>query len=445
MQADPAEQATLVDVETTLQLPHEPAAPANRLRHVLRVAADGRTLYLKVFARTQWKNRLHFRLSRPRAGDDAEREAKVTLALRTAGIEAPRPLAIARIADGTAYYLCAPLPGKPLRDLLGLGLITETRARIIANFCGDILKKGFHLPDLSADHIYIRLEIAFLHFGLLDLHNGSLRPPGPPPLRLLVRVLRHLRRSVRELRLPWPSVLRFSVRLLRAAGRGAKTRAVLRRLPPFDTAARYERGNKAQDYAERNPARHERELALLRQVWPGQAGETVLDCPCGAGRLLPMLQDGQGHRVLWADGALMMMRQARLGLIGAPRCVQADALALPFADASVDGVVMFRFLHHLPPTEMQRALAETCRVARRFVVVSFFHPCSVHGLWRRTQDLLRRRAPTRHAVGYGRLLRWMQTHGFEPHRRAAELPYGKDLWLCSFVRRESTAPPTTAE
>ena len=391
-----------------------------------------------MFAGTQWKNRLRNRLTAPRGRDDAEREAAMTQALRAAGIEAPRPLATARTADGIAYYLCAPLPGRPLRELLGLGLITPTRARIVASFCGDVLHRGFHLPDLSADHVFIRLEIAFLHFGLLDLHNGTLRQEGPPPRRLLVRVLRHFGRSVRELRLPWPHVLRFSVRLLRAAGRGGEARAILRRLPPFDTAARYQQGGKARDYAERNPQRHGRELALLRSVWPGQAGETVLDCPCGAGRLLPMLQDGNGHRVLWADGALAMLQQARLGLCGAPPCLQADALRLPLLDGAVDGVVMFRFLHHLPPADLRQALAEACRVARRFLVVSFFHPCSLHGLSRRARDLLRRRAPTRYAVSQSHLRRLLAAHGFAPWRHAAQLPYLQDLWVASFVRSAST-------
>lgn len=435
LQAEPHEQATLIDVDTTLQLPHEPAAPPNRLRTVLRLQAPTGTLYLKRYQATQWKNRLHFRLTPPRAADDAEREALMTQLLRQHGIEAPRPLATARSNDGTAYYLCAPLPGKPLRELLGLGLITPTRARIVANFCGDVLHKGFHLPDLSADHVYIRLEIAFLHFGLLDLHNGTLRPEGPPPRRLLLRVLRHFARSVKELRLPWPHVLRFAVRFLRAAGRPDATRTILQQLPPFDTARRYEKAGKAADYAARNPARHDRELRLLRQVWPGQPGETVLDCPAGAGRLLPMLQDGNGHRVLWADAALSMLQQARLGLIGAPPCLQADARRLPLQDASVDGVVMFRFLHHLEPADMRQALAEACRVARRFVVVSFFHPCSVHALSRRAQDLLRRRAPSRHAVTLGRVQGWLRPHGYELVRRAAEMAYLKDLWIASFVRR----------
>lgn len=437
LSAEAAEQALLVDVDTTLRLPQQPAAPPNRLRRVLRLDAGGRPLYLKVYRRTQWKNRLRQRLSAPRAADDAEREAAMTQLLRQAGIEAPRPLATARTADGTAYYLCAPLPGRPLRDLLGLGLITPTRARLVASFCGDVLQQGFWLPDLSADHLYVRLEIAFLHFGLLDLHNGSRGRPGPPPRRLLLRVLRHFARSVRELRLPWPHVLRFAVRLLRAAGRGGEARALLRRLPPFDTARRYQARGKAGAYGARDPDRHRRELALLRRVWPGRSGELVLDCPSGTGRLLPMLQDGNGHRLLWADAALAMLQEARLGLVGAPPCLQADLLRLPLQDGSVDGAVLFRFLHHLEPAALREAVAEACRVARRFVVVSFFHPCSAHALSRRLSDLLHRRAPTRHAVTLRRLRRLFGGHGFAPGRHAAELPYLRDLWVAAFVREGS--------
>ena len=56
--------------------------------------------------------------------------------------------------------------------------------------------------------------------------------------------------------------------------------------------------------------------------------------------------------------------------------VRADALALPFADASVDYVTCGLFLHHLDEDAAVAALREMGRVARRGVVVA---------------DLLRRR------------------------------------------------------
>jgi ubiquinone/menaquinone biosynthesis C-methylase UbiE len=158
----------------------------------------------------------------------------------------------------------------------------------------------------------------------------------------------------------------------------------------------------------------------------------VLDAPCGTGRLLPFLRE-RGARVVWADGAAAMLAAAREHY-PAVSAVRADALWLPFADRAVDGVVMFRFLHHLPPDGQKRAVAEACRVAKRFVVLSFFHPCSAHHLQRRLRGLWSATAPARFAVGRARLSRWAAANGFRPHAHAAELPFVKDLWVASFVR-----------
>jgi SAM-dependent methyltransferase len=418
---DPAERAAFAAPGAWLGLPCEPAGPPNRLRSVARIRADEADYFVKTFEGVQWHNRLRFALTAPRARHDAEREFRVTCELRAAGHAAPRPIAWGE-RDGTAYYVCARLPGTSFADLLRRGAVTPPLARAVAEHCARLLWDGFHLPDLSADHVFVDGA----RFGVLDLHNGTLARRGSVPHRVGRRVLRRFAKSVRELDVPWPAALRFAVRLLRGCGLAAAARRILRTLPPLTTSARYERGGKAAAYASRNPARHAREMRLLDAVFPGRAGETVLDLPCGAGRLAPWLAD-RGCRYVAADGAFAMLKQADL-----PRAVQADALAWPFADRCVDGAVVFRFLHHLPDDRSDRAIAEACRVARRFVVVSFFHPCSAHHLARRLGG-----GSTRFARPLGALRRTFAANGFELIRRAADLPFAKDLWLASFERREA--------
>lgn len=436
--ADATERETFAGRAAVLALPHEIAAPPNRQRRVHRVLHQGRIWFFKEFGPTQWRNRLRFRLRPPHAEDDAEREALMTLALRAAGVETPRPVARGRDRLGSCY-LCAELPGRSLRELLQRGGVSPGALQLVAGFCGEILAKGFHLPDLSAEHVFVRQEIGFLHLGLLDLHNGSLAPPGPVPQRLCRRVLRHFARSVQDLPVPRLLALRFAARLLRNAGRGRETRRLLQQLPPSDTAWRYERQGRSRAYAARSPRRQSRELELLARVWPGRPGESVLDVPCGTGRLLPFLRR-RGHGVLWADGALAMLRQARDRNGDRVPSLQAHALALPLADRSVDGIVQFRFLHHLPPQAARAALTEACRVARRFVVLTFFHPCSAHHLQRRLRGLLTRRAAARHALTLGRLDRWCRAHGFRRTAACADLPFARDLWLAAYERPEATAP-----
>jgi SAM-dependent methyltransferase len=254
-----------------------------------------------------------------------------------------------------------------------------------------------------------------------------------------VRVLRHFQKSVRDLGGSRRARLTFAVRLLAAARPGLDPRAVLRRLQPDDTAARYEVPGRSTAYRERSRRRGEREQQLLAAVWPGRGGERVLDAPCGTGRLLPLLRDRFGGRVCWADGALAMLAEACADHGDGVPAVRADALHLPFADRCFHAVLMFRFLHHLPPARQEQAVAEACRCSRDFVVFSFFHPCSVHHLWRRLGELVRGTASARFPVTLGRLRRWCQRAGFELHRAAADQPYLRDLWVVSFVRR--TPPP----
>lgn len=430
---DEAEREAFANLTATLQLESEPAGPPNRLRHVVRIPHAGTNYYLKTFQKTQWKNRVHFAASQPKASDDADRECKVTQALRERGYAAPRPVAYGR--DGTtSYYLCAELPGESLAEHMRSGRVDDRVGRELAAHCGKLLAAGFSLPDLSADHVFPGPDGR--PPAVLDLHNGGLRAPGTPSRKVLGRVLRRFARSVRGLPVDRTLAMRFATRLLRHAGvdRSAR-RKLLTAAQPFGTAARYEQGNRSRNYAERNPKRARQERELLERVWPGRDGERVLDLPCGTGRLLPFLRE-RGHRVLQGDGAFAMLQQAVERDLRGDLLLQANALQIPFADGSIDGVVMFRFLHHLPPEAAKAAIAEACRVASRFVVFSFFHPCSMHHLQRRTRQLLGTPA-TRFAMTRKTIEKIARQHGFVRHRSTAQLPFARDLWLASFTAVEN--------
>jgi ubiquinone/menaquinone biosynthesis C-methylase UbiE len=110
-------------------------------------------------------------------------------------------------------------------------------------------------------------------------------------------------------------------------------------------------------------------LGALRGLLPA----SLLDVGSGRGAFLwPLLDafpalpvttlDRLAHRV--AD-----MEAVRAG--GAARLcpVLGDATALPFADRAFDGVTALEVLEHIPDTA--RALEEICRVAARFVIISF--------------------------------------------------------------------------
>lgn len=107
-------------------------------------------------------------------------------------------------------------------------------------------------------------------------------------------------------------------------------------------------------------------LALLGRSGPHAS---VLDLPCGTGRLFPALRRA-APLVLGADLALEMMQAGRAAR---PEervpLFQADALRLPLADGSVDAVVSLRFLFHFERAERVAMLSEFARVVRRAVIV----------------------------------------------------------------------------
>ena len=87
-------------------------------------------------------------------------------------------------------------------------------------------------------------------------------------------------------------------------------------------------------------------------------GSPLLDVACGAGLLAPHLTGRlAGWRHIGLDLSELSLRQARAHGV-AP--VRADALRLPFADASLPGVVAGEILEHLP--DLDAACAELGRV-----------------------------------------------------------------------------------
>lgn len=118
----------------------------------------------------------------------------------------------------------------------------------------------------------------------------------------------------------------------------------------------------------------QRESVILRKLLSKyNTSETVLDLPCGGGRLSPVI--GEFTRTILE----MDLAPGQL-LYGLKNCktiakqiwIRASAFDIPLRDNSVDGTVCIRLSHHLySMEEKEKLLAELLRVARRFVVFYF--------------------------------------------------------------------------
>jgi len=109
-------------------------------------------------------------------------------------------------------------------------------------------------------------------------------------------------------------------------------------------------------------------LPLLSTLAGDDGSLSLLDLGCGSGHVgrdLISAFAGRGG-FLRAFGLDLKVTHARLSPRG--RAAAADALALPFANQSVDVVFSTLLLHHFSPSEIATLLVEAKRVARRAVV-----------------------------------------------------------------------------
>ena len=155
---------------------------------------------------------------------------------------------------------------------------------------------------------------------------------------------------------------------------------------------------------------------LLRRHARGLARPVVLDVPCGAGRLRPVLLE-QGAIYAGIDASAEMLRVARelappFQAVQPFRAVQGDALALPVRDGAADVVVCCRLLHHLrDERDLARALAELVRASRALVIASFWDAASLKA-WRVRRGLARDEGPRgRVSVSRGTIVRLLDAAG----------------------------------
>jgi ubiquinone/menaquinone biosynthesis C-methylase UbiE len=106
------------------------------------------------------------------------------------------------------------------------------------------------------------------------------------------------------------------------------------------------------------------ELAELFGVIAALAPARVLDVACGTGFLTQHLRG----EITAIDQSETMLAIAR-GRCPDATFVHADALALPFADGSLDRVFTGHFYGHLRDEHRKRFLAEARRIAPELVVV----------------------------------------------------------------------------
>jgi ubiquinone/menaquinone biosynthesis C-methylase UbiE len=157
-----------------------------------------------------------------------------------------------------------------------------------------------------------------------------------------------------------------------AESAGGSTGAYERRYQDFERARSYNLKYERELFKRLSTRREHRLLKRLLD----RAGRcaTLLEIPCGGGRISGQLS-GAANLLIHADIGLgqVLFAESRAEQ-GQPRVwMTASALHIPLRDAAVDGAVCIRLSHHLAAADQrERLLLELLRVARRYVIFTFF-------------------------------------------------------------------------
>ncbi len=131
-----------------------------------------------------------------------------------------------------------------------------------------------------------------------------------------------------------------------------------------------------------------REYKIIRALVGQRHCGTILDLPCGGGRLTPAFAEA-ADLIIEADIALgQVLWSIKDVSISTPRILMtASAFHIPLRDNSVDATVCVRLCHHLPTAaERERLVGEILRVSRQFVLMTYFDFHSVKNTLRRLRQ-----------------------------------------------------------
>ena len=132
-----------------------------------------------------------------------------------------------------------------------------------------------------------------------------------------------------------------------------------------------------------------REYQILRGLLAkqGHCGN-MLEIPCGGGRISSELANAT-DLLIQADIGLgqILYGMTRKKLQIPQIWMTASASRIPIRDAGVDAAVCIRLSHHLTTMEQRESLlVELLRVARRYVIITFFDYHSIKNILRRLRN-----------------------------------------------------------
>ncbi len=184
------------------------------------------------------------------------------------------------------------------------------------------------------------------------------------------------------------------------------------------------------------------QAAMFAALGEGDLGQ-VLDIGTGTGRSAEALA-GRAEHVVGFDRSPAMLRLARARLQHLPalswELVQGDFVALPFANASFDTVLLHQVMHYAAEPALPLAeAARVCRPGGRILVVDL----AEHG----NEELRSRHAHVWLGFAEGQMADWLTRAGFTPRPPVTLSGKGVDtnIWLATRTVSGTDKPQETPE
>ena len=195
----------------------------------------------------------------------------------------------------------------------------------------------------------------------------------------------------------------------------------------------------ARRYQVRKEGKHLAEMRLVDRAFKLiPKSHRILDLPCGGGRVTVHLAK-QGYDLSSADlsEAMLAITRENVASNGFKCPVERqDIEKLTYGDGAFDTVISFRLFHHFPnPAIRQRAVSELCRVAKHFVVLSYFSPASVTSVKRSLRAAVGGRKSDKHPTSLSEVRGYFAKAGFRLVKDFARVPIIHTLHLAVFERQ----------